>query len=37
MAEMAAYAAAHPAIARLDTIGTSVESRPLVALKASKR
>jgi hypothetical protein len=35
MAEMAAYAATHPSIARLDTIGTTVESRPIVAMKIS--
>jgi hypothetical protein len=35
MDELAAYAAAYPSIARLDTIGTSVESRPIVAMKIS--
>ncbi|HSQ60468.1 MAG TPA: M14 family zinc carboxypeptidase [Acidobacteriota bacterium] len=35
MAELAAYAAAHPTLARLDTLGTSVESRPIVAMKIS--
>jgi hypothetical protein len=35
MAEMAAYAAAHPTIARLDTIGTSIEGRKIVGIKIS--
>ncbi len=35
MAELAAYAAAYPSIARLDTIGTTVEGRPIVAIKIS--
>ena len=34
-AEMAAYATAHPAIARLDTIGFSLEGRPIIAMKIS--
>lgn len=35
VAEMAAYAAAHPAIARLDTIGTTYQGRPIVAIEIS--
>jgi hypothetical protein len=35
MAEMASYAAAHPSIAVLDTIGFSLEGRPLVAIRIS--
>lgn len=34
-AEMAAYAASHSTIARLDTIGTSLEGRPILAMKIS--
>jgi len=34
-AEMASYVAAHPAIALLDTIGFSVEGRPIEAVKIS--
>lgn len=33
--EMAAYVAAHPAIALLDTIGFSIEGRPIEAIKIS--
>ena len=35
MAEMASYAAAYPSIAVLDTIGFSLEGRPLVAIRIS--
>ena len=35
LAEMSTYAAAYPAIARLDTLGTSVEGRPIVGIKIS--
>jgi len=35
MAELSSYAAAHASIARLDTIGTTVEGRPIVAMKIS--
>lgn len=34
-AEMAAYAAAHPTIAKLDTIGTSLQGSPIVGIKIS--
>lgn len=34
-AEMAAYAAAHPTIARLDTVGTSLEGRKIIGIKIS--
>jgi hypothetical protein len=34
-AEMASYAAAHPAIARLDTIGVSLEGRAIPVIKIS--
>lgn len=34
-AEMAAYASAHPAIARLDTIGLSFEGRPILAMRVT--
>jgi len=35
LAEMASYAAAHPSIARLDTLGLSLEGRPIVAIEIS--
>jgi hypothetical protein len=35
VAEMSAYAASHPSIAMLDTIGTSIEGRPIVGIKIS--
>jgi len=35
MAEMSSYAAAHPSISVLDTIGFSLEGRPLVAIRIS--
>lgn len=35
LAEMATYAAAYPGIARLDTLGTSLEGRPIVGIKIS--
>jgi carboxypeptidase T len=34
-AEMAAYASAHPTIARLDTIGFSFEGRPILAMRVT--
>jgi hypothetical protein len=34
-AEMTAYAAAHPTLARLDTLGWSLEGRPLVSIEIS--
>lgn len=34
-AEMATYVAAHPTLALLDTIGTSIEGRPIEAVKIS--
>ncbi|MGE5175667.1 MAG: M14 family zinc carboxypeptidase [Hyphomicrobiales bacterium] len=34
-AEMATYAAAYPAIARLDTLGLTIEGRPIVAIEIS--
>lgn len=34
-AEMASYAAAHPTIARMDTIGVSLEGRPIPVIKIS--
>jgi hypothetical protein len=35
LAEMASYAAAHTEIARLDTLGASLEGRPIVAIEIS--
>jgi len=35
VSEMTAYAAAHPSIARLDTVGMSLEGRPLLAIEIS--
>lgn len=35
VAEMASYAASHPAIARVETIGTSLEGRAISAIKIS--
>lgn len=35
VAEMAAYAAAHPTISRLDTLGTSLQGRPIIAIEIS--
>jgi hypothetical protein len=35
LAEMASYASAHPSIARLDTLGQSLEGRPIVAIEIS--
>ena len=35
LAEMSAYAASYPSIARLDTIGMSLEGRPIVAIEIS--
>lgn len=35
LAEMASYASAHPAVARLDTLGSSFEGRPIVAIEIS--
>jgi zinc carboxypeptidase/immune inhibitor InhA-like protein len=35
MTEMASYASAHPSIAALDTIGSSLEGRPIVAIRIS--
>ncbi|MGE5179423.1 MAG: M14 family zinc carboxypeptidase [Bacteroidota bacterium] len=35
MSEMASYASAHPSISRLDTLGMSLEGRPIVAIEIS--